>query len=97
MPEMPILCGFSGDIYGIISRVFQRRRSEVIPAMKITTEYIRLEQFLKLQGLADTGGQAKLMIKEGEVLVNGETELRRGRKLRPGDIVRVDEKDYSVE
>jgi len=65
--------------------------------MKITTEYIRLEQFLKLQGLADTGGQAKLMIKEGEVLVNGETELRRGRKLRPGDIVRVDEKDYSVE
>ncbi|MBR3347333.1 MAG: RNA-binding S4 domain-containing protein, partial [Solobacterium sp.] len=43
--------------------------------MKITTEYIRLEQFLKLCGLADTGGQAKLMIQEGQVEVNGETEL----------------------
>jgi ribosome-associated protein len=65
--------------------------------MKITTEYIRLEQFLKLLSLADTGGQAKAMIKEGEILVNGEKELRRGRKLRPGDVIRVYGRDYRVE
>jgi ribosome-associated protein len=65
--------------------------------MKITTEYIRLEQFLKLLSLADTGGQAKAMIKEGEILVNGEKELRRGRKLRPGDVIRVHGRDYRVE
>ena len=65
--------------------------------MKITTEYIRLEQFLKLLSLADIGGQAKAMIKEGEILVNGEKELRRGRKLRPGDVIRVHGRDYRVE
>ena len=53
--------------------------------MKISTEYIRLEQFLKLCDIAQSGGQAKLMIKAGKVKVNGEVELRRGRKLYPGD------------
>lgn len=50
---------------------------------------IKLDQFLKWQGLADTGGEAKLMIADGQVRVNGEPETRRGRKLRPGDEVRV--------
>lgn len=48
---------------------------------------IKLDQFLKLSGLADTGGQAKLMIQGGEVRVNGDVELRRGRKLVAGDEV----------
>lgn len=65
--------------------------------MKISTEYIRLEQFLKLAGICDTGGQAKLMIKGGEVLVNGKTELRRGRKLYPDDSVTVFGREYKVE
>ncbi len=50
-------------------------------------QQIRLDQFLKLIGLADTGGQAKLLIQGGEVRVNGETETRRGRKLVAGDLV----------
>lgn len=97
MPKMPILCGFFGSFCGIISRVFERPCREVNITMKITTEYIRLEQFLKLCGLADTGGQAKLMIQEGQVEVNGETELRRGRKLYPHDVVKADGKTIEVE
>ncbi|MCR5228767.1 MAG: RNA-binding S4 domain-containing protein [Solobacterium sp.] len=54
-------------------------------------DYIKLDQFLKLSGIAATGGQAKLMITQlSEVYVNGERETRRGRKLYPGDIVTVD-------
>ncbi len=48
---------------------------------------IRLDQFLKLCGLADTGGQAKLLIQSALVQVNGETETRRRRQLVPGDQV----------
>lgn len=50
---------------------------------------MRLDQFLKLSGLAQTGGHAKLLIQSGDVLVNGETETRRRRKLSPGDTVQV--------
>lgn len=53
----------------------------------ISTEYITLDAFLKWAGVADTGGHAKALIASGEVYVNGEVELRRGRKLRPGDRV----------
>jgi ribosome-associated protein len=48
---------------------------------------IRLDQFLKLRGVAGSGGQAKVLIQDGQVTVNGEVETRRGRKLRPGDAV----------
>ncbi|MEP0918531.1 RNA-binding S4 domain-containing protein [Leptolyngbya sp. DQ-M1] len=48
---------------------------------------IKLDQFLKFQGLAQTGGQAKLLIQSGEVRVNGKIETRRGRKLVKGDRV----------
>ncbi|GAB4277252.1 MAG: RNA-binding S4 domain-containing protein [Oscillatoriaceae cyanobacterium] len=51
--------------------------------------WIKLDQFLKYQGVAATGGQAKLMIQDGEVEVNGEVETRRGRKLVEGDRVKV--------
>jgi S4 domain protein YaaA len=56
----------------------------------ITSEPIALGQFLKLAGIADTGGQAKALLAEGAVRVNGEPETRRGRKLRAGDKVEVD-------
>lgn len=52
-------------------------------------EYIRLDGFLKVQGMAGTGGQAKMLIQDGLVEVNGETEVRRGKKLRHGDVVLV--------
>lgn len=53
----------------------------------IHSEFIKLDAFLKLSGLADTGGEAKLMVADGEVLVNGEVCTQRGKKLRPGDTV----------
>jgi ribosome-associated protein len=54
-------------------------------------EYIKLDQFLKLAGLVETGGEAKQLIQTGQVMVNGAIETRRGRKLYHGDIVVVDE------
>jgi ribosome-associated protein len=57
---------------------------------------IRLDQFLKFTGLAETGGHAKLLIQNGEVEVNGEVETRRRRKLRAGDVVAVGGNDLSV-
>jgi ribosome-associated protein len=50
---------------------------------------IRLGQLLKLAGAAAAGGDAKALIAAGEVTVNGETELRRGRQLHAGDVVRI--------
>lgn len=65
--------------------------------MKINTEYIKLEQFLKLVEAAQSGGEAKHMIQDGQIQVNGETEIRRGKKLRPGDEVLANGKTYKVE
>ena len=59
--------------------------------------YIKLDQFLKWQGIAQTGGEAKIIIKEGDVMVNDSFETRRGRKLRTGDFVTVDGQKYRVE
>ncbi|NEQ95826.1 MAG: RNA-binding S4 domain-containing protein [Cyanothece sp. SIO2G6] len=58
---------------------------------------IKLDQFLKLKGLASTGGQAKLLIQSGEVEVNDAMELRRGRKLVSGDTVTVGDQTYLVD
>jgi ribosome-associated protein len=57
--------------------------------VSIGDESIRLGQFLKLASLIDTGADAKTVIADGMVTVNGETETRRGRQLRPGDVVSV--------
>ena len=54
-----------------------------------TNESMRLDHFVKLRALSGTGGQAKLMIQNGEVKVNGEIETRRRRKLSVGDVVEV--------
>ena len=51
----------------------------------ITTEYIKLDSLLKLSGLCYTGGEAKEVVQEGKVLVNGEVCTQRGKKLREGD------------
>jgi len=65
--------------------------------VRISTEYIKLEQLLKYCGLADTGSEAKYIIAEGRVKVNDNIELQRGKKLRPGDIMEFDGKKYLVE
>lgn len=60
-------------------------------------EFIRLESFIKLQGFCDTGGQAKMLIASGAVAVNGEVDVRRGRKLRHGDAVALEGVELEVE
>lgn len=57
---------------------------------KLNSEYIKLDQFLKMANIISTGGEAKFYLIENEVLVNGMKENRRGRKLYPGDIVIVE-------
>ena len=55
--------------------------------IQIETEFIKLEGLLKFSGVAMTGGEAKLIIQEGAVRVNGEVCSMRGRKIRSGDVV----------
>lgn len=65
--------------------------------IKINTEFIKLDALLKFAGLCGTGGEAKIHILEGEVEVNGTTCLERGKKIRPGDTVKMDDKAITVE
>ena len=58
--------------------------------LPITTEYIRLQDLMKLADLVSTGGEAKLRILNEEVTVNGEVCTMRGKKCRPGDTVELD-------
>ena len=60
-------------------------------AFDLRGDHITLDALLKAAGLAGSGGEAKLLIQQGGVRVNGETDLRRGRKLRAGDEVAVGE------
>lgn len=62
----------------------------------IKDEYIKLGQALKLAGLAGSGVDAKFMIEDGLVTVNHETELRRGRKVRPGDVIGLEGQQVKV-
>lgn len=64
---------------------------------KISTEYIKLDQFLKWVGAVGAGSDAKQMILEGLIKVNDEVELRRGKKLRIGDIVEFNAIKYEIE
>ena len=58
--------------------------------VQIHTEFIKLQDLLKFAGAVETGGDAKLIIQEGRVAVNGEPCTMRGKKIRPGDVVEVD-------
>ena len=62
----------------------------------ITTESIKLQDLLKFANLVSTGGEAKIIIQEGEVKVNGEVCTQRGKKIRPGDDVVLDGQHYTV-
>ncbi len=63
----------------------------------IKDEFIKLGQLLKLAGLVDSGLDAKVVIQEGLVKVNGEIDTRRGKKIVPGDIVEYQGKQVQVE
>ena len=62
----------------------------------ITTEFIKLESFLKLANAVPSGGMAKNFIQNGEVLVNGEPCTMRGKKCRAGDVVELDGQTVEV-
>lgn len=64
--------------------------------IQIRTEFIRLDQLLKFAGLVDTGGMAKEIILQGYVAVNGEVCVMRGKKIRPGDLITVEDEAVLV-
>lgn len=64
--------------------------------IKIETEYIKLDSFLKWCGAVSLGSEAKFYIKEGVVLVNGEVCTQRGKKLRLGDQIEFQEEIYKI-
>lgn len=64
--------------------------------VEINTEYIKLDQFLKWVGACDNGAMSKEFIIDGLVKVNDSIEIRRGKKLRNGDIVDFNNKKYEV-
>ena len=63
----------------------------------ISTEFIKLDALLKFAGLVNSGGEAKTLIQEGDVLVNGEVCTMRGKKLRAGDTVTLGEETVSIQ
>lgn len=62
----------------------------------ITTDFIKLDSFLKLAGVVSTGGHAKMVITGGEVQVNGQVCIMRGKKLYPGDTVFFEGQEFFV-
>ncbi len=63
----------------------------------INTPFIKLDSLLKFAGLTETGGDAKIVVSEGRVSVNGEVCTQRGKKIFPGDKVTVSELDLTLE
>ena len=64
--------------------------------IKINTEYITLQQFLKMTNIISSGGEAKYYLAENEVYVNNELENRRGRKLYPDYKIKVEDKEFVI-
>lgn len=65
--------------------------------IKIKDEYIKLGQALKLAGMVGSGVEAKVMIQDGQVFVNGEVELQRGKKLHNGDIISFNGEEVQIQ
>lgn len=64
--------------------------------IKIITPFIKLDQLVKFAGLAETGAKAKILIELGEFNVNGELCTKRGKKIKPGDVIDFKNKKYKV-
>ncbi len=76
----------------VVAKVAKKKETEVY----ITTDFIRLDAALKLSGVAGTGGQAKAMILEEDIKVNGELCTSRGKKLRDGDSFEFQRVIYNI-
>jgi len=68
----------------------------MLEKVPIKTPFIKLDSFLKFCGAAETGGQAKEMVQNGDALVNGEICTMRGKKLYPGDRVAIGGAEYEI-
>lgn len=66
-------------------------------SIKIKDEFIKLGQAMKLAGLVGSGIEAKIVIQDGQVMVNGEVDTRRGKKLVPGDVFEFEGTKVKVE
>lgn len=81
--------------------VYNTSQEPIMPQIKIKIhddqEYIVLGNLLKMAGIIDTGGYAKMFLIDNEVYVNGERDTRRGRKIRRGDVVKVIKQEIVVE
>ncbi len=64
--------------------------------IKLTSDYITLGQFLKYVGLVDTGGEAKQFLASEKIIINEIEDNRRGRKLYPGDEIKIKETAYKI-
>lgn len=64
--------------------------------LKIVTPFIKLDQLVKFAGFSETGAKAKILIDLGELNVNGELCIKRGKKIKPGDIIEFKNKKYKV-
>lgn len=89
----------TGDIFCCYKRQAKERhkRGTIMETIILRDEYIKLGQALKAAGLVESGVEAKEVIQEGLVMVNGETDTRRGRKLYGGDIVLFDGEEIRIE
>ena len=87
----PIVCA---DRVGMFRSV---RGGICMEIIHLNDEFIKLGQALKVANLADSGAEAKIMVQDGLVRVNGETEVRRGKKLVAGDIVEYNGKTVKIE
>ena len=72
------------------------KEERTMTTISITTEFIKLQDLLKLANAVETGGEAKERVQAGEALVNGEVCTMRGKKLRPGDVVTFDGREYGL-
>ena len=66
-------------------------------SLKITTEFITLQQLLKMENIISSGGESKYYLAEHEVYVNGELEQRRGKKLYPKDQIKIGKDEFVIE
>lgn len=76
-------------------KVVVKKKDNSIP-LPIETEFIKLQDAMKYANVVYSGGEAKVLIQEGQVEVNGETCTMRGRKLRPGDTFTFADKTYAI-
>lgn len=80
-----------------IGKTCKQRKRDFMQTINIHTDYIKLDSLLKLAALVGTGGEAKMRIQEGAVLVNGAVCTMRGKKLRHGDTVTLEGEAITIQ